>query len=310
MIADIDYSYSFLNKVLIVLLFIILFVGLSSISAQINPLISQYYQNQYLGNPALAGMDDNLNINLSYRNQWNGIPGAPVTQTLTADYRLKKVGVGLSVYNDKAGLIQGTRTMATYAYHLPLNIKGDQLHFGWSLGFMHEYINKEDIVGDQNDIAVEQFNLREMTIDGDFGIAYTRDRLTIQASVPNLKTYFKKDYNIGNIDRPTFYSAISYILKDGKDKNEVSVEPKFCYRGIKGYTNMWDLGTNVMFDNNLNMMCMYHSNKSASFSLGMNYMTSVYFQFIYTKEMSTLTYDTKGIFEVNLKIPLLKPKKE
>ncbi|MEJ6981372.1 PorP/SprF family type IX secretion system membrane protein [Pedobacter sp. P351] len=306
--TGINYSCSFLNRALIVLLFIILFIGVSSISAQINPLVSQYYQNQYLGNPALAGMDDNLNINLSYRNQWNGIPGAPVTQTLTGDYRVKKVGLGLSIYNDKAGLIKGTRTMATYAYHLPLNIKGDELHFGWSLGFMHEYINKEDIIGDQNDVAVEQFNLREMTIDGDFGIAYTNERLTIQGSLPNLKTYFKKDYNIGNIDRPTFYSAISYMFKSGVDRNEVALEPKFCYRGVKGAANMWDLGSSVMFANNLNMMCMYHSTKSASFSLGMNYMTSVYFQFIYTKEMSALTHDTKGIFEVNLKIPLLKPK--
>lgn len=56
--------------------------------------------------------------------------------TFTADYGFSKVGLGLSVLNDKARLQRQTRVVGTYAYHLPLS-ESQNLHFGVSFGFMN-----------------------------------------------------------------------------------------------------------------------------------------------------------------------------
>lgn len=42
-------------------------------NAQLNPLSSQYFLNQYQINPAYAGLTDGLNVNLNYRKQWSNI---------------------------------------------------------------------------------------------------------------------------------------------------------------------------------------------------------------------------------------------
>ncbi|WP_235524284.1 PorP/SprF family type IX secretion system membrane protein, partial [Pedobacter sp. Hv1] len=99
---------------------VLLLLGLgTTASAQLNPLGSQYYNNQYLINPAFAGMGQGLKLNAAYRKLWSGIPGSPLTQNITADYGFGKVGVGLNVNNESAGLLRQTRAVASYAYHLP-----------------------------------------------------------------------------------------------------------------------------------------------------------------------------------------------
>jgi len=136
---------------LIFLLLIWLFAGNQQARAQLNPMGTQYYQNQYLGNPAVAGLEAGLNLNLGYREQWSSVPGAPVAQTLTADYGFtEKLGGGLNIYNDKAGLYSRTRLLAGFAYHLPLG-EESHLSFGLSLGFMSERVSEEQIKGDASD---------------------------------------------------------------------------------------------------------------------------------------------------------------
>ena len=52
----------------------------TTVTAQLNPLAGIYFQNEYLGNPALAGKEAGLNLNIGYRRQWSAKPGAPKTQ--------------------------------------------------------------------------------------------------------------------------------------------------------------------------------------------------------------------------------------
>ncbi|RYY52088.1 MAG: type IX secretion system membrane protein PorP/SprF, partial [Chitinophagaceae bacterium] len=91
------------------------------VSAQLNPAAAQYYVNQYIANPAFAGAARGTTFNGTYRALWTSIPGAPVSQNLTAEYGFEKVGIGLSLFNEKSGLLGQTRVVATYAYHLPLS---------------------------------------------------------------------------------------------------------------------------------------------------------------------------------------------
>lgn len=281
-------------------------LSLQKTSAQLNPLGSQYFQNQYLGNPAMAGISEGIQVNLAFRQQWGSIPGAPSTQAITADYRLNnKVGLGINLYNDEAGLLKRTRTTGTYAYHLPLINEDQYLHFGLSLGFMYERVMNENIRGDQDDLSIGRFNQRETFIDGDFGAAYTNRRITIQGTIPNMKNFLQKDkYN--SADRSVFFTSISYKWYTKREPYGIVVEPKVAYRGVKGYNNLLDLGINLSTINNrLNLTGIYHSSRSATFGVGFTYET-ISFIGVYTTETSALRGYAGGNFEIGLKGNLFK----
>lgn len=288
----------------------ILFLAISKpqVKAQLVPMASQYYENEYLGNPAFAGMEKGIRVNLATRNQWKALPGSPSTQSLSADYNLEhvnggKVGTGLNIYSDKAGLIRRTRVMGSYAYHLPLSGNNQQLHFGLSLGVMHERLDYNALVGDPTDISAERFNQRKSFLDGDFGMAYIQDRLTIQAALPNMKKLLKKDLNT-TVDGSTFYMAFSY--KIGRELDMIAIEPKFSFRGARDINNLWDIGTNINFSNNaIYLMGMYHSSRSSTFGLGVNYQDKVLIQGYYTNQLAAQRLDTGGSFEINLQVPIV-----
>ena len=305
-----DLRYANMKKMIkksAVIIFALAITGKAS--AQLNPMGAQYFQNQYLANPAMAGINDGLTLNGGLRQQWSMIPGTPVTGAFTADYRAaEKVGLGINMYNEKAGLIERTRVMGSYAYHLPLSNENQELHFGVSLGFSSERVAQERLNGDAGDISVGRFNERETYVDGDFGIAYSDDRLNVQAAIPNMKSFFGTDDN-NTVDRSTFYSAVSYKWHFGTGMTTGVVEPKIAYRGVKGHDNLLDVGANLsMINNQLILSGLYHSSQSATFGVGMNYKGTLSILGMYTTETAALSAYTNGNFEIGVRYKVLKKK--
>ncbi|WP_131536968.1 PorP/SprF family type IX secretion system membrane protein [Pedobacter nototheniae] len=275
--------------------------------AQILPLNGQYFQNRYLVNPSMAGITEGFNINGSFRKQWSNIPGAPITQSITLDQQLNKVGWGVNIYNEKAGGIQRTKAVGTFAYHLPLNNEDQQLNFGVSFGASQDKLDLSSIRNsDINDPSIARFNDRGYYLDGDFGVSYTSNGLNIEGAVPNMRSVFRKD-DLNYADKPVFYSAVSYKFNFGTGLNGVSLEPKGIFRGIKNYDNLWDAGVNATFANDkLYVMAMYHSTENATVGFGMNYKSTLYFMAYYNTATSAISGYTDGDFEISVRLNLRK----
>jgi type IX secretion system PorP/SprF family membrane protein len=99
--------------------------------AQQDPMFTNYLFNALTFNPAYAGSNEHLTINALNRNQWVGIDGAPVTQTVTIHTPLKgdKVGLGFSLVNDKIGPTNTLDLAVSYAYRIPVG-KNAKLSIG------------------------------------------------------------------------------------------------------------------------------------------------------------------------------------
>ena len=274
------------------------------VHAQLNPIGALYFQNQYLGNPAMAGRKG-FDVNMGYRKQWSNIPGGPSSQILTGEYAFtRNAGIGLNVSNETSGLFKSLRSVASYAYHMPLNENNTKLSFGLSLGFLNERLSREDMNGDPNDIIVANYNQSEAHVDGDFGLAYTSNKLSVQAALPNIKVFFQRDLVNQSINHPTFFSAVSYKI-DSENPYGISLEPKVVYRGIKGLNNILDIGASVSYVNKVNLFGMYHSIGSATFGLGMNYQSFSIIG-IYSTNTSSLAGYSSGNFEIGLKASVFK----
>lgn len=277
----------------------------TSVKAQLNPLATQYFQNQYLFNPAMAGIDDGLNINLSARKQWSSIPGAPTTQAISADYLLSRAAFGVNVYADQSGLLKSTRAVATYAYHIPLGQNNQKLNFGVSAGILTQRVPLDQISGDAGDLSIARYNERQSSLDGDFGTSYTSNNLNVQFALPNLRSVFNQE-NYYAIDRSLYFSALSYKFNFGEAINNILLEPKVVLRGVKGYTNILDVGANLMLANNqLSIQGMYHSTKSVTFGFGLNKNAFSILAF-YTTETASINNYTNGDFEISLRLHVLK----
>lgn len=277
-------------------------------SSQVAPMGTQYFQNQYLGNPSFAGVDTGLHINGAYRRQWNDVPGAPIAMAFTADYLWgKRVGTGLNVFRDEAGLITRTRVSLTYAYHLPLSLSGrQQLHFGLSAGLRNDRLDLSKLNGEAADPSLGLYNRRDNYFDVDYGMAYTDGHLTLQAALPNVVGYFKSENkDVANSD--TWFAAASY--KIGIGDQLTSIEPKACFRGVRGFDNVFDLGANfVLLNNWLNVFGMYHTSQNFTLGAGFSYRTKFGLQLIYTSQTAGLKNYLGDSFTLGLTVNLFNEK--
>lgn len=279
--------------------------SLSNAQALLEPSGTQYFQNQYLANSAMAGIDSGLHLNAAYRKQWGGMEGAPVTKFFTADYGIgKRVGLGVNVFNDEAGLINRTRTALTYAYHLPLSQDGKTLHFGLSLGMNFQRLDYKLIDGEVNDPSIGAFNRRDDYFEAEFGMAYVHKGLTLQAALPNIRNMVSGE-NLGVNGGGIFFSAASY--KFPLEGTVSSIEPKLCYRGIRGYDNILDVGVNVTFLQNVaNVMAVYHTSNSLTTGIGVDIMKTVMIQAMYTIQTGGMKTYIDGTYEIGATVHLFR----
>lgn len=117
----------------LLIIFALIAVTINPMSAQQDPMFTQYMFNTLAINPAYAGSRQALNISALYRNQWGNINGAPVTQTFFAHSPVPYTNssVGLSVLNDEIGPSKQSIIYGDYAYtiqfkkfNLAMGLKG------------------------------------------------------------------------------------------------------------------------------------------------------------------------------------------
>lgn len=286
--------------------YIIITTGLlllgSTTYGQLNPMGSIYFQNQYAANPAMAGTQEGWDINAAYKVQWTAIDGAPSMQTLTATYGLpgRKLGFGLNFYNESAGVIRRNSVKGTYAYHIPLNDNRSFLDFGISSNIISEWIDFNKVVGDPTDGSLHQFNVRPLYVEGDFGITYRNERLTVQGSLSNVKRLLNTDLRRNVIDQSLYMGAVSYrFFYQGGIVS--SIEPKVMYRGVDNYKDLLDLGVQTQcYNDKLIMSMMYHSTNSLTFGAGTFYQNRLRILCLYTSGTSDLRKYSNGEFEIAL----------
>lgn len=182
-----------------------------------NMILEQFFQNNYLINPAITGIESYLDLQLVHRDQWVNLEGAPTTSIITihgslnpngfprADFarnpmvvpnndrmfdnnnRLGFAGFGGFALRDKIGAFQNLEVGLSYAYHLPINKK-----YNLSLGIAPSFVNTSlDMnfisTSVMNDPAIAGFrNYNQLHIkigswlygrDSYFGISYFRSML-------------------------------------------------------------------------------------------------------------------------------------
>ncbi|MCG8581530.1 MAG: type IX secretion system membrane protein PorP/SprF [Bacteroidales bacterium] len=282
----------------------LLISSLNKVSAQQDPMYTQYMFNTLAYNPAYAGTREVLSIMGLSRHQWVGFEGAPSTQTLTAHSAVgDNVGLGFTIMHDRLDPTRQTGVYFDYAYRLMVTEKS-KLSFGIKGGF-NFYQNNFSSLSTGNvadDPALSGSDYNKFLPNFGVGIFYYSDKFYFGASIPKLLENKLDNGDIevlgtsGKETRHYFFTS-GYVF----DLNEnVKFKPSILARLTQAAPMSLDINMNFLLKEKLWVGGFYRI--ESSFGAIVQYQFNQQFKVGYGYDMTTneLSNYNNGTHEIML----------
>jgi len=162
---------------------VLIFITTAFVQAQQTPNYTFWRENLLMLNPAYAGSTEESEINLTRRNQWNGVEDGPKTQAIFGQTSLNsKMGLGLSIEQDRVFIQKETNLFASFSYKLQL-AENKHIYLGLKAGgsFFSADLHKLQTVDPLNQNSPNRFN-------ANFGLGayYKAEKYFVSLSAPRL----------------------------------------------------------------------------------------------------------------------------
>jgi len=234
------------------IIFSLIFMTFSVVlSAQQEAHYTHFMYNNLSINPAVAGSKGHPALLALYRKQWIGFEGAPDNKLISFHTPLgKRVGLGLTMSNDKIGISNNWSGSMAYAYRIQIDketlvqigIQGSMKYF--SLDFRNQLIRQ---TGDPS-VVYDTTNEKYL---GNFGagIFMNVKQMFFGASVPNFfpsTIGVDKTTSFAAVEVPHFYVMAGALIPLGNDK--IALRPSALAKVVKDAPFDLDLNLSVVFN--------------------------------------------------------------
>ncbi len=234
----------------------------------------QFYANPYLFNPAYVGINNQTELNLSYRQQWVGFKDAPVITGLNLQLPANnRVAIGFNLASDKQVLLRNSTFMATFGYVVPI-AENQSLRFGLSGGVGMNNIDMSAEELNANDPAVINASNNNFYVDGNVGVVYTHSGLKLGFAFTEL--FESNSFNHDTFSKFAFSNlrnrlySMSYRFNVGVMQN-FAIEPYVLYRqSADGLQDAWEAASVVYYKDKFWTGAGYNQNNGLALFLGMN----------------------------------------
>lgn len=294
-----------INKSLVVLVLLVV----NMLYAQQDPSYTLYQYNMNIINPAYAGIQDLTEINLNYRSQWVNLDGSPSTQSLSVSKPFNdKVGLGLSIVNDKVFVLKQTDVFIDFSYKLQVS-ENAKLYFGLKAGgsFIDIDLTSLDIMDD----PVFSENVSKFNPNIGIGFHLKGPKYYVTLSAPSLlksKRYEKDGVKVTNAtDELHSYLGAGYTF-DINDR--IGLTPSILSRFVTGAPASIDLTATTHFQNLLDFGLSYRLDESFSVLALIEIAEWIHFGYAYEMTTSDVKDYSQGSHEVLLRFKFLKKKDE
>jgi type IX secretion system PorP/SprF family membrane protein len=311
--------------------FLVLLVLSSYGYAQQLPLYSQYKNNGFLLNPAMAGHDGFTSINLTARKQWVGFTNAPLTYSASVQSRLMRksysikknnsgrnrlknstkgrVGIGGYLFNDVNGLVSRTGASFTYAYHIYMY--QSQLSFGLA-GQIFQYKIDRDRITTFSELT--QMGL-DPTIEGDanfvtfipdanFGVFWTSPEFYLGLSANQL---FQSNLKLGSSALGNLRLLRHYYLMGGyrfiNQRTGFDLEPSFLLKTTEQLLPQADLSLKLYYKTDYWIGASYRTSGSVTAMFGVR-ADQIYVGYAYDYALSSIRKYNFGSHEIFVSLKL------
>jgi len=272
----------------IISIIVLLIAGFEYSNAQQLPQFTQYMYNTIAINPAYAGSRDALSIVGLNRNQWAGFDGGPQTQTLSihSPLRNEKIGLGLSLINDKAGYENFTYVYGDFSYTIQASETVD-ISFGLKAGMTYYKL------------AEELYNATEVNQDPYFndklnrwnpnlgaGILFHSEKWYLGLSTPKIINHdLNNETDFKALERVHYYAIGGYVFDVAES---VKFKPSFMVKHTEGVPLSTDLTANFLFNERFWLGGSYRMNgKQEAIGALVDFQVTDQFRVGYTYEIPT-----------------------
>lgn len=221
----------FCSNISIILTIVLLYLSFNTrLQAQQMPLLSEYLHSPALINPAMIGWEDLTAITASYRHQWTGMKGNPITFMLNFRHfdEQRNMAFGGGLAHDQTGPTSFTGLQLQYAYHLKFGSekkgeeKRNRLSIGLSLSANQYRLDGSKLkYNDANDPLIVANNEFRILPDAGLGLFYYNDVYFIGFSVPqmiSMNVKFESDNALSNIQRIAHFYINAGVKIDLRNK--------------------------------------------------------------------------------------------
>lgn len=272
----------------IISIIVLLIAGFEYSNAQQLPQFTQYMYNTIAINPAYAGSRDALSIVGLNRNQWAGFDGGPETQTLSihSPLRNEKIGLGLSLINDKSGYENFTYVYGDFSYTIEAS-EDVKVSFGLKAGMT--YYKLADELYNATEVNQDPyFNERLNRWNENFGagILFHSNRWYVGLSVPKIINHdLNNKTEFAALERVHYYAIGGYVF----DLSEsVKLKPSFMVKHTDGAPLSTDLTANFLFNEKFWLGGSYRMNgKQEAIGALVDFQVTDQFRIGYTYEIPT-----------------------
>lgn len=283
----------------------LLFTG--SMFAQQNTNYTFYRYNMNFVNPAYAGAHEGAELGLNLRNQWASVQGAPETESLFFATNMgRKVGLGVSIINDKTFIESQVSLSVDFSYRLRLSRRTD-LYLGIKAGANSYDANTDGLTTYGITADPSLMNIEDgFTPNVGAGLYLKGEKYFINFSVPRILTPDRLEQRGGlarlGIEKIQMYLGMGYDLRINEN---IVFKPSTMIRHIESAPLSVDLTAVFSFVERFELGAAYKIDEGSSALFLFNVSEKLKIGYAYESALqSPIRMDSNGTHEIFIKFGL------
>lgn len=299
-------KFSLKTKAIAVIIVFVLAANKSK--AQFDYMFTQYMFNEMFINPAYAGSKEAMSATLLHRQQWVNFPGRPITTSFALHGPLmgNKMGLGLSVLNERIGVLNHNLIYGSYAYRVKTG-EASTLAFGL-MGGIHNQVNKFSDLKVNNDGSTDpNFSNSVSTIAPNFGtgIFFNTKTFYTGISVPRMIDDKVKFETNGAVVLTTkiepsnfhYYFTIGNVFTLSKD---LKLKGQAMVKAVQNAPIQYDVNANFLIKELIWAGISYRNGSAISGILGMQVNAQFLVSYAYDYNLNSIQNYSQGSHEIAL----------
>ena len=257
-------------------------------------------------NPGAVGNSDKICLGAAFRNQWTGLPDAPVTTTFTAHMPVtlfgRTHGIGLNLMNDNLAFNNDFTFSFSYAFRIDVGM--GSLGIGANVGLANQSLtpswNGADIITPDSDDAIPKNGGSVFGFDMGLGVYYNTDNLYVGVSTSHLNQTsfdFPEDLAEAKLIRH-YYLMAGYNIQLANPMFEIM--PSLMVQ-TDARSNHLYLNTNLRYNKRFWGGVSYSVGGAIAALFGIELMNGIKIGYSYDFELSPLLKYNSGSHEVTVR---------
>lgn len=290
-----------------ILIIIVTLISTISAKAQYDAMFTQYMFNEMYINPGYTGSKEAMAVNLAHRQQWVNFPGRPITTSFTLHGPLanNKMGLGISVLNERIGKLNRNILYLNYAYRIKTGEKG-HLSFGL-MGGIHNQVNKlsELKATETGDIQVSNNTPSLMSPNFGTGIYYYTNKFYAGISIPRMIDDSYMFDQKGEIIASNSFkvSKFHYYLTVGnvfEINDDLKIKPQAMVKMVQNSPLQYDINVNFLIKNKIWAGIAYRSSSDISALIGLQVNPQLLINYSYDYALTAIQKYSQGSHEITI----------